>query len=121
MELAEALLRVPDKTTRDFLIFDKLSPGHWLSGNSKGFLKGMTSALALASGIVKAKQKDGLQAAVSRLGVPTVRRAIETAMRQMGGQFVFAETITQAVKSARKQERLFSFDMLGEAARSRGL
>ncbi|NBR40529.1 MAG: trifunctional transcriptional regulator/proline dehydrogenase/L-glutamate gamma-semialdehyde dehydrogenase, partial [Alphaproteobacteria bacterium] len=84
MELAEALLRVPDKTTRDFLIFDKLSPGHWLSGNSKGFLKGMTSALALASGIVKAKQKDGLQAAVSRLGVPTVRRAIETAMRQMG-------------------------------------
>ena len=118
MELAEALLRVPDKTTRDFLIFDKLSPGHWLSGNSKGFLKGMTSALALASGIVKAKQKDGLQAAVSRLGVPTVRRAIETAMRQMGGQFVFAETITQAVKSARKQERFFSFDMLGEAARS---
>jgi len=118
MELAEALLRVPDKTTRDFLIFDKLSPGHWLNGNSKGFLKGMTSALALASSIVKSKQKDGLQAAVSRLGVPTVRRAIETAMRQMGGQFVYAETIARAVQSARKQKGLFSFDMLGEAARS---
>ncbi len=118
MELAEALLRVPDKTTRDFLIFDKLSPGHWLNGNSKGFLKGMTSALALASGIIKAKQKDGLQAAVSRLGAPTVRRAIETAMRQMGGQFVFAETIEGAVRFAHKQDGLFSFDMLGEAARS---
>lgn len=118
MELAEALLRVPDRTTRDFLIFDKLSPGHWLDGNAKGFLKGMTSALALASGIVSGKQNDGLKAMVSKLGVSTVRRAIETAMRQMGGQFVYAETIERAVKKAQSQNALFSFDMLGEAARS---
>jgi RHH-type proline utilization regulon transcriptional repressor/proline dehydrogenase/delta 1-pyrroline-5-carboxylate dehydrogenase len=118
MELAEALLRVPDKTTRDFLIFDKLSPGHWLDGNARGFLKGMTSALALAGGIVSGKQHRGLTAMVSKLGVPTVRRAIETAMRQMGGQFVFAETIERAVKTLKPDASLFSFDMLGEAARS---
>ncbi|MDB2390298.1 L-glutamate gamma-semialdehyde dehydrogenase [Alphaproteobacteria bacterium] len=118
MELAEALLRVPDATTRDFLIFDKLAPGHWLDGDAKGFLLGMESALALAGGIVRHKHDDGLKTIVSRLGVPTVRRAIETAMRQMGGQFVFAETIERATKKAANAKTLFSFDMLGEAARS---
>ena len=118
MELAEALLRVPDETTRDFLIFDKLAPGHWLDGDARGFLRGMETALAMASGIVRHKHADGLQAIVSRLGVPTVRRAIETAMRQMGGQFVFAETIERAVKKAAGSKTLFSFDMLGESARS---
>lgn len=118
MELAEALLRVPDATTRDFLIFDKLGPGHWLDGDAKGFLRGMESALALAGAIVRHGHDDDLTAVVSRLGVPTVRRAIETAMRQMGGQFVFAETIERAAKNAAQQKQLFSFDMLGEAARS---
>ena len=51
----------------------------------------MESALALAGAIVRHGHDDDLTAVVSRLGVPTVRRAIETAMRQMGGQFVFAE------------------------------
>ena len=51
MELAEALLRVPDETTRDFLIFDKLAPGHWLAGDARGFLRGMETALAMASGM----------------------------------------------------------------------
>ncbi|XDZ66602.1 L-glutamate gamma-semialdehyde dehydrogenase [Alphaproteobacteria bacterium LSUCC0684] len=118
MELAEALLRVPDETTRDFLIFDKLAPGHWLDGDASGFLRGMESALALAGSIVRHKHDNGLKTIVSRLGVPTVRRAIETAMRQMGGQFVFAETIERATKNAVNAKTLFSFDMLGEAARS---
>ena len=118
MELAEALLRVPDKATRDFLIFDKLAPGHWLNGDAKGFLRGMDQALAFAGVIVRHQHGDDLKAIVSRLGVPTIRRAIETAMREMGGQFVFAETIEQAVKTSVAQKALFSFDMLGEAARS---
>ncbi len=118
MELAEALLRVPDATTRDMLIFDKLAPGHWLDGDAAGFLRGMKSALALAGTIVRHKHNDGLKAAIARLGVPAIRRAIETAMRQMGGQFVFAETIETAAKKAVGAKTLFSFDMLGEAARS---
>jgi len=118
MELAEALLRVPDATTRDMLIFDKLAPGHWLNGDAKGFLLGMEAALEMASGVVRGRYEKGLKAVVARLGVPGVRRAIETAMRQMGGQFVFAETIQQAVKKAARAPMMFSFDMLGEAARS---
>ncbi|NBP95589.1 MAG: bifunctional proline dehydrogenase/L-glutamate gamma-semialdehyde dehydrogenase PutA [Gammaproteobacteria bacterium] len=118
LELAEALLRIPDNTTRDLLIFDKLAPGHWLDGDAKGFLRGMESALELASSIVRRKHTDGLQKIVSRLGVPTVRMAIEAAMRQMGGQFVFAEHIEKAVRKIDDEQTLFSFDMLGEAARS---
>ena len=118
LELAEALLRIPDNTTRDLLIFDKLAPGHWLDGDAKGFLRGMESALELASSIVRRKHTDGLQKIVAKLGVPTVRMAIEAAMRQMGGQFVFAEHIEKAVRKIDDEQTLFSFDMLGEAARS---
>lgn len=121
MEMAEALLRIPDTTTRDYLIFDKLASGHWLNSGAKGFTIGMERALELASGIVRAKHQDGLKAIVSKLGVPAVRHAIETAMRQMGGQFVFSETIEQAIKkikNAPESKALYSFDMLGEAARS---
>ena len=118
LELAEALLRIPDDTTRDLLIFDKLAPGHWLAGDATGFVRGMESALELASGIVRSKYSQGLKAMLSKVGVPTVRKAIETAMRQMGSQFVFAENINEAIKKSIDQNMLFSFDMLGEAARS---
>ena len=118
LELAEALLRIPDDTTRDLLIFDKLAPGHWLAGDATGFVRGMESALELASGIVRSKYSQGLKALLSKIGVPTVRKAIETAMRQMGSQFVFAENIDEAIKKSIDQNTLFSFDMLGEAARS---
>ena len=118
MELAEALLRVPDAATRDLLIYDKLAPGHWLDGDATGFMRGMKSALELAGTIVRGQRDDGLKLMISRLGVAPVRKAIEMAMRQMGGQFVFAETIQKAVASAAKTSMLFSFDMLGEAARS---
>ena len=118
MEMAEALLRVPDAATRDFLIFDKLASGHWLDADATGFVRGMETALELASGIVRRQREKGLKAMVSKLGVPAVRRAIETAMRQMGGQFVFAETIEAAVTHLNDTDMLYSFDMLGEAARS---
>ena len=78
----------------------------------------MESALELASGIVRSKYSQGLKAMLSKVGVPTVRKAIETAMRQMGSQFVFAENINGAIKKSIDQNMLFSFDMLGEAARS---
>ena len=118
MEMAEALLRVPDSATRDFLIFDKLASGHWFDADATGFVRGMEAALELASGVVRSRGDTGLKAMVSKLGAPAVRHAIETAMRQMGGQFVFAETIEQAVKHLDASDTLYSFDMLGEAARS---
>ena len=51
MELAEALLRTPDSATRDFLIHDKLSSGHWLAADADGFVKGAGYALSAASGV----------------------------------------------------------------------
>jgi RHH-type proline utilization regulon transcriptional repressor/proline dehydrogenase/delta 1-pyrroline-5-carboxylate dehydrogenase len=118
MELAEALLRTPDSATRDFLIHDKLSSGHWLAADAGGFVKGAGYALSAASGVARSSRKKGLVSAVSRFGLSSMRVMIAQAMRQLGGQFVYAETIKKAVDQAKQSGALMSFDMLGEAARS---
>ena len=118
MELAEALLRIPDSATRDYLIRDKLTGGHWLQGDGSGFLHGAKYALELAGKVIGQRETDGLQCLVARLGMPTVRHAMQTAMHSLGHQFVYAETIENAIAQAARTGQLFSFDMLGEAARS---
>jgi RHH-type proline utilization regulon transcriptional repressor/proline dehydrogenase/delta 1-pyrroline-5-carboxylate dehydrogenase len=58
---------------------------------------------------------------VARLGEPVIRTAVGHAMRLMGSQFVFGRSIDEAVANARKPEALgyrYSYDMLGEAART---
>jgi len=55
----------------------------------------------------------------ARLGEPVVRGAVRQAMRILAGQFVLAETIEQAVeRGAARAPYRFSYDMLGEAART---
>ena len=56
-----------------------------------------------------------------RLGEPVIRTAVGQAMRQMGNQFVLGESIEAALKRAAKMEAKgysYSYDMLGEAART---
>ena len=118
MELAEALLRIPDKATRDFLIRDKLAGGHWVQDGDKGFLNGAKYALELAGKMTCQSEAEGLSRLVARLGMPTLRQAVEKAMHILGRQFVYAEGIERAVAQAARSGQLFSFDMLGEAARS---
>ncbi|RTM13276.1 MAG: bifunctional proline dehydrogenase/L-glutamate gamma-semialdehyde dehydrogenase PutA, partial [Bradyrhizobiaceae bacterium] len=58
---------------------------------------------------------------VKRLGAPAVRTATRQAMRLMGNHFVLGETIEQALErgSPRSgQKPRYSFDMLGEGART---
>jgi RHH-type proline utilization regulon transcriptional repressor/proline dehydrogenase/delta 1-pyrroline-5-carboxylate dehydrogenase len=56
---------------------------------------------------------------IARLGEPVVRAAVRQAMRILAGQFVIAETIEDAVaRGTRHRPYRFSFDMLGEAART---
>ena len=58
---------------------------------------------------------------IKRLGEPVIRTAIARAMREMGRQFVLGETIQSAMtraKEAEKQGFTYSYDMLGEAART---
>ena len=60
-----------------------------------------------------------VDALVKRLGLPAVRAATRQAMRLLGSHFVLGQTIEEALKRAGSHgEFLYSFDMLGEGART---
>nr|WP_201764253.1 trifunctional transcriptional regulator/proline dehydrogenase/L-glutamate gamma-semialdehyde dehydrogenase [Providencia sneebia] len=126
MCLAEALLRIPDKATRDALIRDKISTGNWqshLGQSSSMFVNAATWGLLFTGKLVsthnEAKLSSSLNRILSKSGEPLVRKGVDMAMRLMGEQFVTGETIAQALANARKLEDKgfrYSYDMLGEAA-----
>ena len=63
-----------------------------------------------------------VQRLIARSGEPVIRQALRQAMRILGNQFVLGETIEEALANAEdeaEQGYRFSFDMLGEAARTR--
>ena len=60
-----------------------------------------------------------IQRLVGASGEPVIRKAMNQAMRILGGQFVLGQTIEEALANAEdeaEQGYRFSFDMLGEAA-----
>jgi RHH-type proline utilization regulon transcriptional repressor/proline dehydrogenase/delta 1-pyrroline-5-carboxylate dehydrogenase len=126
MCLAEALLRVPDKGTRDALIRDKISTGNWQPhlGNSQSvFVNAATWGLMLTGRLVATHNEQGLSSSLNRLigkgGEPLIRKGVDMAMRLMGEQFVTGETISEALANAQTMEAKgfrYSYDMLGEAA-----
>jgi len=124
MVLAEALLRVPDSATADRLIEDKLAAGRWGDGDVKSTAL-LVSASAWTLGIAARVIHPGetpetiLDSIVRRLGMPTVRAATRQAMRLLGSHFVLGQTIDEALHRARGHaEFRYSFDMLGEGART---
>lgn len=126
MCLAEATLRIPDANTIDHLIEDKISAANWQShcGKSDSYFVNATSwALMLTGKILTPRQSGGQYfiPILRRLGEPIIRKAVGQAMRILGDQFVMGRTILEAIKRARKEEKQgyrFSYDMLGEAART---
>ena len=127
MCLAEALLRVPDADTIDALIEDKITPADWgrhLGQSASSLVNASTWALLL-TGKVLDDEGSGLggvlRGAIRRLGEPVIRRAVSRAMREMGRQFVLGETIGDAMTRADIEQKngfTYSYDMLGEAART---
>ena len=124
MVLAEALLRVPDADTADRLIEDKLKSGDWAhyDSHSTAFLVSASAwTLGITARVIHPGETpegivDGL---VKRLGLPAVRAATRQAMRLLGSHFVLGQTIDEALdRAAGHREFLYSFDMLGEGART---
>ncbi|MFA3917977.1 bifunctional proline dehydrogenase/L-glutamate gamma-semialdehyde dehydrogenase PutA [Ruegeria hyattellae] len=128
MCLAEALLRVPDAETIDALIEDKIAPSDWgkhLGQSSSSLVNASTWALMLTGKVLdEAKSPVGvLRGVIKRLGEPVIRTAVGHAMKEMGRQFVLGESIHSAMERARGMEDkgyTYSYDMLGEAARTEG-
>jgi RHH-type proline utilization regulon transcriptional repressor/proline dehydrogenase/delta 1-pyrroline-5-carboxylate dehydrogenase len=123
MVLAEALLRVPDPATADRLIEDKLAGRDWSHTGSSTSL--LVSASAWTLGLTARVIHPGetpetvLEQLLRRLGLPAVRAAIRQAMRLLGSHFVLGQTIEEALaRAGRHREERYSFDMLGEGART---
>jgi RHH-type proline utilization regulon transcriptional repressor/proline dehydrogenase/delta 1-pyrroline-5-carboxylate dehydrogenase len=124
MVLAEALLRVPDAATADRLIEDKLAAGRWRDGDVKStaiLVSASAWTLGIAARVIHPSETPEtiLDSIVRRLGLPTVRAATRQAMRLLGSHFVIGQTIEEALSRARGHaEFRYSFDMLGEGART---
>ncbi|MGJ0506121.1 MAG: bifunctional proline dehydrogenase/L-glutamate gamma-semialdehyde dehydrogenase PutA [Methylocystis sp.] len=122
MALAESLLRVPDDATADQLIADKLSAGdfsHHAAESDVLLVQACAFALGLSARLVGQGEPRGLVADLARrIGLPALRTAARQAMLLMGAHFVFGETIGDALARAQGRRERFSFDMLGEGARS---
>ena len=127
MCLAEALLRTPDAETRDRLIAEKISMADWASHLGKSdslFVNASTWGLMLTGKLVdvedEAKRDAGgyLKRLTAKAGEPVIRQAVAAAVRIMGEQFVLGRTIGDALKRAKRDKMLCSFDMLGEGART---
>ena len=126
MCLAEALLRIPDKATRDALIRDKISKGDWKShvGRSPSlFVNAAAWGLVLTGRLTATSSEKGLSSALTRVigkgGEPLIRQGVHRAMKLMGEQFVTGQHIAEALANSRKYEQQgfrYSYDMLGEAA-----
>ncbi|KFI22672.1 bifunctional proline dehydrogenase/L-glutamate gamma-semialdehyde dehydrogenase PutA [Nitrosococcus oceani] len=124
MCLAEALLRIPDDENADRLIHDKLLKGEWdrhLGHSHSLFVNASTWGLMLTGRLMRLETpliddgKGVIKRLVKRGGEPLVRLALRQAMRIIGGQFIMAPRIEQALTQCRENER-YSFDMLGEVA-----
>jgi RHH-type proline utilization regulon transcriptional repressor/proline dehydrogenase/delta 1-pyrroline-5-carboxylate dehydrogenase len=125
MTLAESLLRIPDSQTANALIKEKLTQGNWNEKISAEFdgkpVKKQQDLVLrlLAEGLnISAKTYKSPMGNVSR---PFLLQAFKRSMRQMGQSFVLGETIDKALKKSKPLQKkgfLFSYDMLGEGART---
>ncbi|MGA0611360.1 bifunctional proline dehydrogenase/L-glutamate gamma-semialdehyde dehydrogenase PutA [Caldimonas sp. KR1-144] len=124
MRLAEALLRVPDTQTAVALTADQLGRAEFAGGGEgphKLVASLSASAIALSKKFLpEAGNEPGL---MQRLGAQTVVAATVRAIQLLGRQFVLGETLQAAMKEAAAQRKSqptlrFSYDMLGEGART---
>jgi RHH-type transcriptional regulator, proline utilization regulon repressor / proline dehydrogenase / delta 1-pyrroline-5-carboxylate dehydrogenase len=126
MGIAEALLRIPDSHTQDLFLQEKLTHADWENHlqRSDSFLVNLSSQALLFTRqfeehVLLSEQHwfPVFGQLLNRIGAPLIRTAIKQAMVYLAEQFVFAESIQQAVeRSGQDTAYRYSFDMLGEAA-----
>lgn len=123
MRLAEALLRVPDAETAIALTADQLGRADFDSagdGPHKMLSSLSAAAISLSKKFLPGEDGGGL---MGRMGSKTVVAATVRAIQLLGRQFVLGRNIDEAqgeAADARKSQPqlTFSYDMLGEGART---
>jgi RHH-type transcriptional regulator, proline utilization regulon repressor / proline dehydrogenase / delta 1-pyrroline-5-carboxylate dehydrogenase len=126
MGIAEALLRIPDSATQDLFLQEKLTHADWQKHlqHSDSYLVNLSSQALLFTRqfeehvLLSVKHWFPVfESVLSRLGAPLIRSALKQVMQYLAGQFVFAESIQQALQRCGQEAAYrYSFDMLGEAA-----
>ena len=127
MCLAESVLRIPDKKTRDLIISEKLSEGRWIDHLNKAdslFVNASTWGLLLAGKVVTTPSKWSknpnslLSDLISKSGEMPIRNAVLAAMQILSQEFVMGRNFKDINKLPNIEKEIYSFDMLGEAART---
>jgi RHH-type transcriptional regulator, proline utilization regulon repressor / proline dehydrogenase / delta 1-pyrroline-5-carboxylate dehydrogenase len=121
MRLAEALLRVPDAETAIALTADQLGRADFDGAADSALARLSSSAIALSKKFLPGAGRES--SLMAKLGSRSVVAATLRAVQLLGRQFVLGQTIEEGMKeaaSARKKQAntSFSFDMLGEGART---
>ena len=126
--LAEALLRIPDPATADALIEDRIAAAHWEThlGHAESLAVNASAWAFMLTGRVLSLDESARAPVViarmlRRLGEPVIRTALRQGMRLLARQFVMGRTIGEALARAGTAEGRrwrYSFDMLGEAAKT---
>ena len=121
MRLAEALLRVPDAETAIALTADQLGRADFDGAADSALARLSSSAIAMSKKFLP--ESSGQHGLMSKLGARTVVAATLRAVQLLGRQFVLGQTIEEGMKEAasarkRQSQLRFSFDMLGEGART---
>ncbi|MGB7372947.1 bifunctional proline dehydrogenase/L-glutamate gamma-semialdehyde dehydrogenase PutA [Pontixanthobacter sp.] len=123
MRLSEALIRTPDPSTAMRLVRDKLLAGDWgdhAGASDKMLVNAGVTGLRLSKSWIEATGGEQARSIAAKLGDKVMLAAMKRAMDIIARDFVLGATIEKAVatgKSAGDGDR-YSFDMLGEAART---
>ena len=127
MCLAESVLRIPDKKTRNLIISEKLSEGKWVDHLNKAdslFVNASTWGLLLAGKVVSTPNEwsknpnNFLSGLISKSGEMPIRNAVLAAMQILSQEFVMGKSFKDIKKISGLSKKSYSFDMLGEAART---
>ncbi len=124
MRLAEALLRVPDAETAIALTADQLGRADFERAGDSALARLSSAAIVLSKHFLpEAGMGTEPPRLFAKLGARTVVAATLRAVALLGKQFVLGQTIDeaqQAAAAARQSQRqlTFSYDMLGEGART---
>ncbi len=125
MRLAEALLRVPDAETAIALTADQLGRADFDGSGDKVLARLSSTAIAMSKHFLPDPQtgaSPGEPGLMGKLGARTVVAATLRAVQLLGRQFVLGQTMKEAQHEAdiaRKRIGVrFSYDMLGEGART---
>lgn len=130
MCMAEALLRIPDAQTANALLESTFANAQWdrhlhaggsfyLNASGWGLL--LTGKMLTLDAQSLGEPAHMLRSLARRSTEPVIRQALKAAMHLIARQFVMGETIDESLHKAEKlmaQGYRFSYDMLGEGARS---